>query len=1210
MMPHGGIMPAPSILSRLKQLIPGYAPRPTPPALVVETPDQRAARRLAEVQQQLDRSRGRPAPRVDEKVPANYYHGVAGKVWFLPYADSVTKDTPEIRAALRQMRKDGYVKAAWEPQIAAVASEDWQVQPAEPGNPEAEEQAEFVTRVFQDYLRGGMPSLVRAVCAPLGSDGFSVAEKVWAVGAKGRLEGKIVLEAAKPKDPEWLHVKGDTFNNVTHLTSTRKAGDEYPITDFLYSRYLTVFDEPLGEAAFRPAYGPYWQRDTVRKLRIIHCEKRMAGTLMGTYAADDDDQKSALEAALRQARSSTWISVPEGARVEALALSTASEPDYKSFDESLREEIVTSIAFATLQTMQGTVPDARGDSNVQKQTSDLGPWLLMTIVAQAVNEQLIPDLIDYNFPYPAAGGYPKLTFGAVSNAELLELVQIVEAAQRIGLKPSRKHYAGVLSIKEADPNDPDDQMQAAGQQSPMPPGGGFGGMGGDPFGGQQPDPFAFSEAWESFAWSPAKSRTGGVKAVGTAEDAGRSLYGRQAEAALARQGRTDRGEPHPEAPQEKAKRLAQEREPARAEARQAFAAVLADPASLTTQRVKELGARLTELNTTELRGLARNLSMAVGGLKPDLVRRLVSHVRGGEGEPVEDAPARGLPASPVVGKVYNAAPADLVVDPKRFQFKLNTGNAAGVTDELKAVGTWNPDFAGTLAVWKDPADGRTYVVNGHHRHDLATRLGATDLAVRYLDAKDAKTARAKGALINIAEGRGTAVDAAKFMRDMGVTKDDFAKYGVPLKDGGLADQATALTRLNDKAFDRLTRGELDMGKALGVARHVTDPARQEKLFGLLVKREDEGKDISNRTVEEMARAMAAAPTVTRTENTLWGVEETDEDVFVQRAELAGHVRAELAKEFGDFAALSSQRRAGVTAGAGNVLNIDENQKRAAAAEQAKNLYDQLVNRKGLIADALNDAAVKLANAKTKKERERVRAEATDAVRNAIRGEFAALDARAPANRVAEGGVVPRAGGSPVAPVSPAADGRGTGAGGGGLTADPFAAAGEDHEPAIKAIPPGGLAWVAGHAVRRTSDGRYQVETQKAYKTGTAAEINTVIRDTWRRAAAERAPAEKALARAAGFTEPDWFGGGSAAEEVVRRKAAVPAGARAVSLDPNTRGRVGNVVRDPDTGAARLQLDGQTEPATDFEPMESRFSWRVPEVIRPAVPKATTPDMFG
>jgi hypothetical protein len=36
----------------------------------------------------------------------------------------------------------------------------------------------------------------------------------------------------------------------------------------------------------------------------------------------------------------------------------------------------------------------------------------------------------------------------------------------------------------------------------------------------------------------------------------------------------------------------------------------------------------------------------------------------------------------------------------------------------------------------------------------------------YIDAPDEKTARARGALVNIAEGRGTSVDAAKFMRDM------------------------------------------------------------------------------------------------------------------------------------------------------------------------------------------------------------------------------------------------------------------------------------------------------------------------------------------------------------------------------------------------------------------------------------------------------------
>jgi hypothetical protein len=621
----------PSLLTRLGQLIPGFAPRATPSALVLETPDERAARVVAEMQQQLDRSRGRPAPSTGERIPDGYRGGIAGKVWFLPYSDSTTKDTPEIRAAMRLMRRDGYVKAAWEPQIASVASEDYQVQPSEEGNPEAEEQSDFVNRVIGDYLTGGMPGLVRSITSPLGSDGFSIPEKVWGVAKRGRLEGKIVLEAAKPKDPDFLRIEGDRFGNVTHVKSLRGVEAEtYPITDFLYARYLTVFNEPLGEAAFRPAYGPYWMRDTVRKLRAIHHEKKMAGMLKGTYANPDD--KGPLEDALRAARSATWIAVPEGTQVEAIALSTAAEPDYKSFDESLRDEIVTSIGFATLQTlMTSGAGDARGDSEVQKQTSDLAPWLLMTIVTQVINEQLIPDLIDFNFPYPAAGGYPKLSFGAVSNKELMELVGLVEAAQRIGLTPSKKYYAKALSIQQADPNDPEDQMQAGGQP-PMPPGGGgFGGGFGAP-----PDPFGggamFSEgwsrpSWESFAWQAARSSTGNVKAVGTAEDAGRALYGRQAEAALARQGRTDRGESHPPTPQEKAKQLAQEREPARQQAREAFRKAWDRPDQITAEEMAGLGERMKTLTRDELRGFARNMAARVGGLKPELVNRLVAKAR-------------------------------------------------------------------------------------------------------------------------------------------------------------------------------------------------------------------------------------------------------------------------------------------------------------------------------------------------------------------------------------------------------------------------------------------------------------------------------------------------------------------------------------------------------------------------------------------------------
>jgi len=512
-------MPRPSIITRLSSLLPGFQARPTPLKvgtadrpfeLPTESPEERATRLIEQTRRGIEEYRRRPAPSTGERIPANYYHGFGGRVWFLPYADSATQDSPEIRAAMRQMIRSPYVKAAWETQLLTVASEDFQVQPSEEGNSEAEEQAAFVRRVIEKHVRGGLPAIVRAIAAPFGPCGFTIAEKVWGHCERGPDEGKIVLTALKAKDtdPAYLHLEGDSFNNLVSITSSRQLGERYPITDFVYARYLPVFDEPLGQAAFRPSYSAWWMLDTVDKLRVIHHEKRMAGMLVGTYASDDD--KGPLEDALAKARTATWMSIPEGTRVEAIALSTASEPDYKSFVESKREEVVIGIAFATLQILQGNVPDARGDTKVQKQMSDLGPWLLMALVQDAINSQIIPDLIDFNYPYPAGGDYPRLTFGAVSNAEHLELLQLLQSGIQAGLTPSKKYYAKALGIQQADPNDPDDVL--GGQPPPGGPGG-FGGVGAmlggqGPFGGGGVSPF--SEAgFTAFGWDDWRQIEGG-----------------------------------------------------------------------------------------------------------------------------------------------------------------------------------------------------------------------------------------------------------------------------------------------------------------------------------------------------------------------------------------------------------------------------------------------------------------------------------------------------------------------------------------------------------------------------------------------------------------------------------------------------------------------------------------------------------------------------
>ena len=346
-----------------------------------------------------------------------------------------------------------------------------------------------------------------------------------------------------------------------------------------------------------------------------------------------------------------------------------------------------------------------------------------------------------------------------------------------------------------------------------------------------------------------------------------------------------------------------------------------------------------------------------------------------------EEPWRQGGSEPEPGKVYNAPTDQLHVDPARFQYKLNT-DKSGVTDELKNVQTFNPDFAGVISVWKDPADGKTYVANGHHRVELASRLGQSNLAIRYVNAANAREARAVGALINIAEGRGTAVDAAKFMRDAQASAEDLAKHGVSLK-GRLAQDATTLTRLNDRAFDRLARGTLDQQKALAVAKHLDNPDLQEQLFRLVDQREDQGKETSPKLLEEMAREMASTPTAKNVETTLFGDIESEESLFVPRNELKAHVRTELAREVNDWLAVASQRRAERVGGAGNVLDVDKNRELATQAEQVKNVFDTLVNRKGAVSDALNAAAEAYSKARSRRDRDAIKQRTVAAVRDAV-----------------------------------------------------------------------------------------------------------------------------------------------------------------------------------------------------------------------------------
>ena len=146
------------------------------------------------------------------------------------------------------------------------------------------------------------------------------------------------------------------------------------------------------------------------------------------------------------------------------------------------------------------------------------------------------------------------------------------------------------------------------------------------------------------------------------------------------------------------------------------------------------------------------------------------------------------------------------VDPERFQFKIGAATHTGSVGSLAGVKKFDPELAGHVGVSRDPENGKVFVVNGHNRLDLAKKTGTKKIAVKFYHAATAEEARSKGALTNIAEGRGTSTDAAKFFRDTGLRKEHIEEAGVPLREK-VASEGLDLARL-DKPFHHVTQGEL------------------------------------------------------------------------------------------------------------------------------------------------------------------------------------------------------------------------------------------------------------------------------------------------------------------------------------------------------------------------------------------------------------------
>jgi hypothetical protein len=329
----------------------------------------------------------------------------------------------------------------------------------------------------------------------------------------------------------------------------------------------------------------------------------------------------------------------------------------------------------------------------------------------------------------------------------------------------------------------------------------------------------------------------------------------------------------------------------------------------------------------------------------------------------DDAASR-LGADQVLSSgIAEADPSKIQVDPKRFQYKIiGEQTKSGEVGSLSGVKTWDSNLGGILQVWQDPKDGGVYVVNGHNRLALAKKLNAESVTVRIIDAKSPEEARAIGALTNIAEGRGNALDAAKFFRDSGSTKQDLEKKGVPMREK-IAEDGLALASLSDSLFNRVVQGQIPEQRAVVIGSKIKDHRQQQDLLELVEKEEKKGKKITNDTIEELSDMVTNAPTVTESQGGLFdllGFSPESRSLAIEKAQIQSAIKRQLQREKRLFSTVGKSKAASDLAKAGNKINVEESSEIADIAEKALGAFDQEKMLTGKVSTLLNQAAEKIA----------------------------------------------------------------------------------------------------------------------------------------------------------------------------------------------------------------------------------------------------------
>jgi len=314
-------------------------------------------------------------------------------------------------------------------------SSGWEVVPAS-DIPIHKQQSDFVIYNFEN-IEGSFDDDLREMMGAV-EMGVSINELVWAVQEQGLYKNKIILSSLKSKNPKYLNVWVDDFDNIREdgivNISGIDYGRKYPAEKFVIYSFNKKYENVLGTSRLRAIYDLWFLKQIIIKSWAIFIEKYGHPIPIIKHPGLDSQAKANLLTALKQFRVETGLLIPKAVELDFADVKINSTDLYIKSLEHINEQIRKTILGQTLTSDAGS----KGSYGLGQVHFDI---LLMyeqhlgeDLSKKAINNQIIKRLIDYNFGKQEE--YPKFRFKPLVQDDVTVMIDKYYTGVQMGaIKP-------------------------------------------------------------------------------------------------------------------------------------------------------------------------------------------------------------------------------------------------------------------------------------------------------------------------------------------------------------------------------------------------------------------------------------------------------------------------------------------------------------------------------------------------------------------------------------------------------------------------------------------------------------------------------------------------------------------------------------------------------------------------------------------------------